>query len=314
MTATLIVLVPLALLGIVALLGFVGCALHAGGLQIANPYQDLVTGENSLVVYWPLDETTGTTASELSANKFDGMYLSGLGMSSYDGTNLSAAASGNVTINQMPGIVFGDAFEGNPPEPCPLFDGGIVRVDWKQLINNFPPFTVEAWVKPGWVDADPPAVRGVVVSLDTTSNAGFGLFATQDNFWSFVLGVGKTLVQVTGKTKINLDGTTIYYLAAAYDGANCSLFVGTFPGGVVQDGQGTTIDPMDPTQKFVQLPASTPLFIGAARPDLPTSPPAPPPVPPPLFPFKGLIQDVAIYNVAFDMTIAQKHFSTAMPG
>src|SRR5262249_52560376 len=155
---------------------------------------------------------------------------------------------------------------------------------------------------------------GVVVSLDTTSNAGFGLFAIQDNFWSFVLGVGKTIVPVTGKTKISLDGTTIYYLAAAYDGANCNLFVGTFPDGVTQDGTGTTIDPMDPLQKFVQLPASTPLFIGAARPDLPTAPPAPSPVPPPLFPFKGLIQDVAIYSVPFNLMTAQKHFDTGMPG
>jgi len=310
MSATLVVALALALFGIVALLGFVGCRLARDSIpgepQSSDPYRDAVNSATSLVAFWPLDESMGPTATDRSSHAFNGTYLTGLGASNYDAVQQSAAAAGNVILG-LPGIVPGDAlFDAR--NPCPAFDGGIVSVPFAQLINNTPPFTIEAWVLPGWTDADvqtQPALRGVVVSNDTSIPAGFGLFATPQNVWSFSVAFGSMVMEVKPPADadhtILLDGTTVYHLVVTYDGTVCTIFANTQAKGVFEYATGSTTDP-DPTKKYVPLPASTPLFIGAGNPKAGTSPP-------PLFPFTGRIEDVAIYGTVLDKTAIQSHFT-----
>ena len=75
MSASLIVLIPLVLLGLVTTLCFVGCVLQAGGLDIQGPYRDAVTTTNGVVAFWPLDDAQGQTKAADNIQKpvpFDG--------------------------------------------------------------------------------------------------------------------------------------------------------------------------------------------------------------------------------------------------
>jgi len=297
MSTVLVVAIPLALLSVVALLGFVGCHFHPQGVKDFFDYQGTVSSNPDLVAMWPLGESSGTTAGEVNGNGPDGTYTP-VPPAPYDAVNLSAAETGVITIGQS-GIVPGDTLNSNPNQraTCPFFDGGFVSIPWADKINGAPPFTVEAWVKPTWTDQDvqnEPAVRGVVMSVDTPNKTGFGLFATQDNFWGMVFGDGSNLIGITppagSNQKIMLN--TVSHLVLTYDGTTATLYV--------NDADGTPYA-QGPVSGYVPLPSATPLYIGAARPDLP-------PPPTPGFPFKGFIQDVAIYNTVLDQPTIQMHF------
>jgi len=296
MSVILVVAIPLALLGVVALLGFVGCGFTGHGVDFFE-YQHTVTGEPSLVALWPLNDTSGSTAKAASGNGPDGTYTPAP-PASYDATNLSAAASGAINIGQ-PGIVAGDTLNGNPNQraTCPFFDGGFVSIPWADKINRSPPFTLEAWVKPTWTDQDvmnEPALRGILVSLHRLNNTGFGLFVTQDNYWAAVFGTGSGLTQIAPPAGSNQKAmlNSLAYVVLTFDGTTAKLYVN--PAESTPYAQG-------PVSGYVPLPSPTPMYIGAARPDLP-------PPPNPGFPFKGFIQDVALYNAVLDDTAIQTHY------
>ena len=278
MTATLLVAIPLALLGVVALLGFVGCVFTSTGLPDASPYKAAIEDEGGLIGFWPLTETTGTTASDHSKNSFDGTY------------------TGTVTIGQTPGIIAGDEVNGQQ-QPCPVFGGGVVNVPFHQELNISPPFSVEAWVLPTPTGA--PTLRGVVVSNNKTLGAGFGLFASTENMWLVSLGMstasGPTSIEVTppmGGPVIDFSKPT--HLVVVYDqNLDCTIFVNMTP--IITKNTAAS-------GKYQALQdGSTPLFIGAGAPDQGTSPPQ--------FPFTGRIQGVAIYNTALTTGQIQAHFS-----
>jgi len=297
MSVILVVALPLALLGVVALLGFVGCSYQPGAVPADfYDYQTPVTENPAFVALWPLNDTSGTTATELSVNQLNGTYTPAP-PASYDATNLSAAASGAINIGQ-PGIVAGDTRNSDPNQraTCPFFDGGFVSIPWSDKINIQPPFTLEAWVKPTWTDQDvvnEPALRGVVMAVNPTNNTGFGIFVTPDNFWAAVFGTTSGLVSVAPPTgsnqKVMLN--TVSYLVLTFDGTTAKLYVNPADG---------TPYAQAPVSGYVPLPSPTPMYIGAARPDLP-------PPPNPGFPFKGFIQDVAFYNAVLDDMTIQTH-------
>src|SRR5215813_12222331 len=103
LSASLIVLIPLVLLGIVTTLCFVGCA-QVLGLQpwqnpsIQSPYQSEIAGQSGIVAFWPLSDPpagadTIATAADAGVHPpppFDGKYMDG------------------VMLQQKPGIVPGD--------------------------------------------------------------------------------------------------------------------------------------------------------------------------------------------------------------
>lgn len=293
MSASLIILIPVVLLGLVTALCFVGCGLNTHGFG-ANfgPYQNAVFNYKNVIACWPLNDTVQNlpTATNIVNAQFNGTY---------PGTPMGP----NSFMLQQQGIVFGDV--NNGLTPCAFFNGSFVTVDFHPELNPAA-FTLEAWVKPNWTAADPQVVRAVVVSLNP-AGAGYSLFATTDNFWEAQIGTGSgNFVSVKFDTGIALNA--VNYLAMTFDGMLLTLFVGTVfgtVGGMVSGSLNSKSSPpiMAPT-KFVPEQATAPstatqLFIGMGRPDIVGG----------MFPFDGSIQDVAFYSPPLSGTDVQNNFN-----
>jgi hypothetical protein len=287
MSTSLIVLIPVVLLGLVTVLCFIGCVLNTHGLgQGYGPYQDAIRKNSSLVAFWPLDDQQSPDVSQPEAadiapkpaplNPFTGLYT---------------GPDGSFALNQM-GIVPGDAQNGLTP--CAFFNGGFVTVGFQQALNPAT-FTLECWVSPAPTIA---GVQSVVVasantdlSATPTANAGYALAATPDGAWAAEIGLGQTFFTVSSTSPI-LPGISTY-LAMTFDGTTLTLFVGTV-GGTLVSFSGT------PGAGFLPEGAATatPLFIGMGRPDMMSG----------MFPFDGFIQDVAFYSPALGNTDVQNNF------
>jgi hypothetical protein len=302
MSASLIVLIPVVLLGLVTAVCFVGCGLHTHGFGF-GPYEDPITNTGGIVSCWPLNDAPPSTTAVDIKNGFNGNYTMGPNVP-YDPMNESAAAPGTFTL-QATGIVPGDV-QTTTLTPCASFNGGFVSVGFQELLNQGQ-FTVEAWVKPNWSTdevATAPANRGVVASVHGLQGTGWVLFATADNFWAATIGLGPGQQFVTLKSGQPIVLGGISYLAMTFDGSKLSLFV-TVVGDSSNSPLVTTLT-LQPNTKFqpVQMPSTTPLFIGMSRRDLANG----------MFPFNGSIQDVAYYGVPLDLTVIQNHFNLGVPG
>ncbi|MBV9221499.1 MAG: LamG domain-containing protein [Methylobacteriaceae bacterium] len=304
MSATLLVLLPLGLVAIVSSLCFVGCNFHPV-LASFFKYQDAVLGTSGVMALWPLDETSGTTASNAVSGAppgTDGTYLA-TAVPYPDDTQdplRSAPAPGTFPqLDQKPGIVAGDCAGGDPnqPNPCTGFDGGYVSVSFDPTINP-PQFSIEAWVRPDWTETDPPAFRVVMMSRDNSPPTfkGFALYARPENVWAVSTSDGATpLSEVRANGQLALGLTN--HLVATYDGGTLTLYV---------DADAS----LKPNVAYLPN-ATAPLYIGTGAPELPlrSSTVANDPTHGPLNPFKGAIQDVAIYNRALTSTEVAKHFA-----
>ena len=286
MSGSLLVLVPLGLLAIVCLFSFVGCVLETGGLPgdptitpVAN-YADIVKATPGIVAFWPLNETSGTTA--LSAEPgFNGTYTTAAPVLACDTVHKSAPASGQFTLGQ-PGLVLGDCINNDPTmvNPCAHFDGGYVEVTWQAALNPPAPFTIEAWMKPEWTSQDVMACAAIRIVVGNNDNiSGYALFATDDNYWAAGIGSGTAFVTArapAGSNQTIMMGTTDY-LAATFDGSTLILYVN----GQEQARTANIVG-------FKQLPNTVSLIIGCGQNAAHQ----------PVNPVKGRIQDVAFYNVA----------------
>jgi hypothetical protein len=287
MTASLVVLLPLALLAIVALACFVGCGLSTTGTkQITDyqQYQNTVTTTNGLVAYWPLNDTSGTTAVDLGPNHFDGTYTVG--------------PTGGFTLNQK-NLVAGDTVNNDQTTPSPsvLFGGGYVNIPWQAALGPPQPmtpplqFTLEAWVIPNWAQGDP-SLRAIV-SFASVPADGFALFASND-LWNAAVGDGTTEVAVSPGNNQTIVQGSLYFLVMTYDGGTGELSLWINPADTSKGPDAKS----PPMTGFLQQPSSIPFFIGNGRPDMPT----------PQFPFIGWIQDVAFYNTVLDNTTIETHY------
>jgi hypothetical protein len=344
MSTSLIVLIPIILLGIVGMLCFTGCGRpfttgNGGGEQPPPPkpfteYSGMtVLPTNSLMAYWPLNETKDTVAAVDRKSASNGTYIdanTAPPMTVYDwpqynipnGANpdvLSAAGAG-VLMPGQPGIVKGDVValpDGSAPA-CMVVDGAYVEVDVAFKDKFVPPasFTVEAWVRVDWKAGDPNAFRFVLDMREITpATTGFGICAMAvDNQadvyqWRGILGDGSATFKFADTTALKLtlrdpaaSAGPVVYLALTYDSTagkqTLTLYV---------DGD-----------KQVEVPgiayvpnATQPLWIGAGaayvtrrtQPADPMNPASP------LFPFVGAIQDVAIYSEALDANTILQHFN-----
>lgn len=290
MSASLIVMIPLVLLGLVTALCFVGCVFQTGGLDLLGVYQDTVANEATLVACWPLndkaeipDNPDGATALDISKNKLNGTY---------NGAALS------VKVMQG-GIVLGDVPVGtSTPNTCAFFNGGRVTVPFNQALNPAK-FTVEAWVKPNWSATDM-AVRGVVISLNTQLNAGYSLFVA-NNSWTAAVGTGAGQPSVSLPVTFNNNAPVTSYLAMTFDGTQLTLFVG-IAGGTLTNTPSLTIPGTFLPEN--SMSAATPLFIGIGRPDLQDG----------MFPLDGFVQDVAVYSDVLSSTTIMDHFNKGKGG
>jgi len=301
MSASLIVLIPVALLGLVAALCFVGCILPTSGLAFTAYRSTTVLGNPNLVAFWPLDDPNNSVqARELEAMPpIPGNYIvDTIAINAPPGLfpdpavpNVSAAAPGDLLWFQA-GIVAGDVLGGNASlkSPCVTVNGGFVSVPFDPRINP-PSFTVEAWVTVGWRATDPTAFRVVVDCRTFAGNNvnGFALFANPGNQWVAAIGGGAAgQTTLTGASVV--FGSAPVYLAMTYD--NPSQTLKLFVNGVLSA-------PAMPNVPFVPNTATN-LFIGSGEPSFPLrpQPTLPPAQTAPLTPFVGKMQDVAVYNAA----------------
>jgi hypothetical protein len=297
-------LVSLCLIGVAAIVWsacFVGCgfAPQAAPIESFYEYQNTVENTSGLVAFWPLNDTSGTVATDLGPNQFNGTYTTAADVLMYDPVQQSDAAPGTFTLNQ-PNIVAGDALSGDPSQlsPCVNFNGGFVSVPWQGALGPPTPaqFTLEAWVVPNWTLADAqnnPSFRSVVASAALTAGtfSGFALLATPDNLWAAAIGIGSQDVFATIGSNQTIVQGSLYFLVMTYDGTTLTLWV----------NPADTSQPPDASvaaSGFVPVPSPVPLYIGTGRPDLST----------PLFPFNGYIQDVAFYNVVLDNQTIATHY------
>ena len=323
MTMSLVVLLPLILLGIVGTLCFVGCGFHTHGLEVPfHSYTNITLGNMLCIGYWPLKEKLDTDAAVDLVSASNGKYKdmttapelypwpaytvqNGMGPDV-----LSAVGAGTIMTGQLT-ILSGDTdlpigTGDTVPPGCMVVDGGFVEVPWNDKFIPKQSFTVEAWVRPDWSVNDPKANRFVVDSRDINPGTGFALFAQADPDqpgvynWAGIMGNGDAGIK--GFTIVVADAVVLrsgeppadpVYLAMTFDATNqtLTLFVN---GG--NDGVGVNVPGV------LYMPNTTqPLWIGAGAPFVAERPqPAQPPDVPasPLFPFVGAIQDVAIWSDA----------------
>jgi hypothetical protein len=333
MSASLVVLLPVILLGLVSLLCFVGCHLPTGGLPPAFTQYSTTTvlGNPAIMGYWPLLEISDILpAADLAPNPDNGQYIDmstlpaiypwpDYSISNLPGPNiLSAAAPGSVAFAQ-PGIVTGDYgtsdSDSSSASPCLVVNGCYVNVPFAPKINPATSFTLEAWVRVDWSQTDPSAWRAVLDARELIpSCTGFAIIATADAnatgvyHWSAVIGNGGTgaagFTFATSPDAITLNdsstpgGGTTYYLAVTYDGSKQTLIL-------YVDGEQS-----GPAVTSAYVPNGTnPLWIGAGVPYVAMRGPqtAPGVLASPLFPFVGALQDVAIYNAPLGADIILRH-------
>jgi hypothetical protein len=329
MSMSLVVLLPLILLGIVGTLCFVGCRFDTSGLQVAfTTYTGTTILLNpSIIAYWPLGEAKDTDpAAELisgnTGNYIDPATAAPLypwpayPIQNPPGPDIkSDGAPGTIAFAQ-PGIVKGDTVQpANLPAfltPCVVVNGCYVEVPFNTKFVPQASFTVEAWVRVGWTAGDPDAWRFVLDMRDLEPGRGFALFARAEDGqpgmyrWAGMIGNGGS--GTAGLTTVVSDELTItlstaempaepVYLALTFDAPSQTLTL--FVNGENQ-GQITSA---------TYMPNSTqPLWIGAGAPFVPRRPPADV-VSSPLFPFVGAIQDVAIYGAALQPGDILTHFN-----
>ena len=302
MSEYLLVAIPLVLLALVLLLGFVGCVFHPGGLDVppVTDYSDAtILPHAALVAYWRLNEAAVTDPAVDSKGGHDGSYVDSTtapGQFPYpDVPGSSAPAPGTLTLGSE-GVVAGDTI-GGVRTTCMQVDGGYVSVPFDAAIN--PPaaggFSIEAWVRVEWTAADPVAFRMVVdcrtVTLPAGTNPkGFALYATPDNHWEVVIGMDAAgSLTATSASAIKLaPGADITYLVAMYNDAARMLML-------YVDGQVADMKPLMATDAYVPNDASH-LFIGAGAPYFQLRTVKGQTDRAPLTPFRGLIQDVALYS------------------
>jgi hypothetical protein len=334
MSMSLVVLLPLILLGIVGTLCFVGCRFDSSGLGGSSSPFTSYTGTTILanspncIAYWPLKEAKDTdAASELISNNTGNYIDMSTAMPAtvypwleYPVANgsgpdvLSAAAPGTIALAQ-PGIVLGDVdlLPGDSvPPACMVVNGAYVEVPWKDKFIPKTSFTVEAWVRVDWTAGDPHAWRFVLDMRESVPvTSGFAIYARADDNlpgsyrWGAIVGDGSAGFQTLDSDELTITlkdpaaaaGTT-FYVAVTYEAASqtLTLFVNA-----EQQGQLTPV---------AYVPNTTqPLWIGAASPFVARRPQPAGTLGSPLFPFVGAIQDVAIYSAALQPSDLTTHFN-----
>jgi hypothetical protein len=313
MSASLVVLLPVILLGIVSLFCFAGCGFSTHGLgpTFTQYSSTTVLGNPAVVGYWPLSETGDSLpAADLAPNPDNGQYIDpntlptiykwpDYSVGNAPAPDLESAAAPGIIAFAQPGIVPGDFginntdSDSSAASPCLVVNGCYVNVDWTK--------------------DDPQAYRAVLDARDFDPCTGFGIFAKADDntpgiyHWRVIIGNGGTgtpgfTTAESADPPITLKDpssgvATSYYLAVTYDGPSQTLIL-------YVDGlqSGPAITPA------VYVPNTTkPLWIGAGASYVPMRPQPAGVVASPLFPFVGALQDVAIYNTALSAPVIQTH-------
>ena len=322
MTASLLAIVAIALLALISGVCFVGCVLQTGGLggdpepRTFTKYSDVDVLQNtSCVAYWPLDEASPADPSGIikahdAKGSNNGEYkhkgnapalFPCPGFEVSPGVN-SAQANGFLSLG-VESLLPGDAKQpGNDPNVLTTgmqADGAFVTVPLSSVINPPPPFTIEAWARPEWADGGLPTLH---VLLDARGNVGmshggYAIWVNTDGNWeAVVIGTGPSNAVVTAD-KAALS--TVTHVVLTYDGTNATLFTNG-----VRAPQSASL----PMGQTFSPNTTVPLVIGVGNPSLPPRTQQGDLNFFPLFPFKGTIQDVAVYNAVLSDDVIKQHF------
>jgi hypothetical protein len=309
MSMWLVALIPVAVLTTVFFFGFVGCTNEYGRIRFRSPgdgspgdgspdegspdegspdvptvtYADVVKADKPLA-YWRLGEGGGQTAVDQIG--LDVAYPAGLHAGTYnEGTPLPSAADSAPAPGTLkfgaPGLITND------PATSVDFDGGYLEVPHDGTLNPAQ-FSLEAWVHPAWEQGDT-SYRIVVASyLSGPPTVGFSLEKNTDDHFEIAFGVGASggWQALVGDTSFQKGKDETYHLVATYDGTTLKLY---------EDG---TLSNQMPLADYTPA-GSTPVEIGVGE-----------PTPNKLYPFKGRIQEVAIYDHALDENAVQTHYLT----
>src|SRR4051812_31640970 len=201
MSTPLTVLLPVVLLAIVGTFCFVGCLLDSGafpGDPVRNYSDGTVLLTPSVMAYWPLSETKDTDKAAELASGNAGNYIDpatavapllpypwpAFTIQNPPGPDvLSAEAPGTLLLG-LPSIVAGDIdkpVDDPVPPACMVVNGCLVEVPFNTKFVPTTSFTVEAWVRPDWTAADPPAWRFVLDMRDLNPGRGIALFARAED-------------------------------------------------------------------------------------------------------------------------------------
>src|SRR6202158_3053543 len=218
MSASLVVLLPVILLGIVTLLCFTGCGLDlkGTGLPVFTKYSDTtVLADPAAVAYWPLSETSDSlpAADRTSPSPNNGHYIDpttlpasypwpAFSINNTPGPNIESAGALGTGACAQAGMCPGDAVQpandSTKRTPCLVVNGCYVNVPFNAKINPKPSFTLEAWVRVDWDKGAPHAWRAVLAARDFNPCTGFGIIARADDskpgvyHWMAVIGNGGT--------------------------------------------------------------------------------------------------------------------------
>jgi hypothetical protein len=233
----------LVLLVTLLLFGFVGCAQLAGisdGVTDNADYPTTIKSTAGLEAYWRLGEPAGTPVpssggtAKSAVGGFHGDYDLMPAAVTPDGPTHSPVTAGLITLGVKPGLL-----QLASLSPCINTDGGFVRVPFAVRLNP-PQFTFEAWVAP-----DPNMPKGFFHCLAESGGptgvdqkkTGWGLYLGPDNenntppddhSWQVWMGNGTAFKRVaiakgTGgapPTKLRLT-----YLVLTFDGKNLQLWL-----------------------------------------------------------------------------------------
>lgn len=322
MSTMLFFLVPICLLAVVWSLCFVGACFDTHGIP-GPAYSDSILADPTVrpIAYWPLSDLIGPAlnmpgqtsgAGDLSGNHHDGTYTI---PPAYPTTPANSKPIAQPSLARSASIVPGDSGSTKNPLPASAdFEGGFVSIPWAPTSLPFSDFTLEAWVKPNWTM---PGFRWTVFSaLGTGDTTGFVIYVNEQNQWQFFIGNGTTTnTPINSMVPIDLTSGTPTYLAVTFNSSTNTLNLWINP-----QSQSDTPNPPPPatpaftTQTtFAQIDPSQMLsfFIGADA-NNQASRTQDGASGAPLFPFQGLIQSVALYDVALDAATVQSHFADGM--
>lgn len=297
----------LALLAAILLFGFVGCesfGTAASGMEA--DYPTTIQKTPDLVAYWRLGDLPSGSPGDMkdALGKFNGDHHQyPAPITTPDNIQHSPVTTSHVNYGETPGLL-----ELSPSSPCLDVDGGWVLVSFDDLLNP-PQFTLEAWVAP-----DPLMAKGFFHCFAQSAGPGFsasqqktgwGLFLGPDDpnktppddfFWQVWMGDGAQFKRVAiangtdCPTRLRLT-----YLALTFDGTNLQLWL-YYPDNKQQldiqhlrgaQAKVTTFKRNDTSpigQGPFMIGVGFPLFTGGGPYSLP------------IYPFKGKIQEVALYK------------------
>jgi hypothetical protein len=293
-----VVVTPLVVLALLLVVRLVGCGLDVTGTA-APSYRFAIINESDLVSYWRLGEPNGTAVNAQAKDE----------KNVHHGTYRTVTLAGNAALlspsTANPPVLDGGEVSLHSAEPGATsfrFDGGFVRVPWKAALNP-PKFTVEAVVHPFWPAAQAGVFRCVLASREDTGPGGkkhgYIIYAgpvldpttaqvvDAAMHWQAWVGTGVTGQQwqwVVSETPVAMTPT---YLAATYDGTALRFFA------INDKVKDMDMNAIVKSQNVAYSPnPGKPLYIAMGAPERAV------PNPGPLYPFNGLIQDVAVYKAA----------------